>query len=1424
MLLSRCSIWLLGVCLWATAIHHLSGKARAQVTVSDPNNPCYGFPACDDTNADPCQTPPPPVASSPPPVAHPPPPALSPPPPSPPPQPAAAPQNGMTQGAPLGQPSAAPAGISAYQRSFMQAPVGGIAPAQPANPQAGAAFVAAPPGAPMLGPSAADPLASQQAQGAPLSAAGLRARPLTNAAAMRPSGMGLPGPSGAPGRAPTQLMGQPPGASTHRRAPWHGTSPHATPPWSSSANGINFSAPGLPPVPTPAPTAPGPRATPPPMGPQTYPWMATSDTPAQVPASTTLMSPSPPGLMPGSSLVAAPDGSVPPPPATPTASPMGAVTVDPRLGVPVVTLLLAGLGDDILTNLIAQAAVLDELRASVRAAVGDVPVNITLQQYYAPASSSPAAPTRHLLRNTPHAYLADATGITGQSGSSREVPHTSQRSLKQMLNPAEQMGPIGSGALTSLIISNASVADAASGGAPEPAAASSRAGGQLIAIITFPVSTAADQQSYASAQQLADNIQADPASVLTGPLLSVAQVQVVVLRLDQSSGAAPDESEAPSAGALQRAAPPAGTVASTPPPPPPCDPTCSAPAPASGRRLQQWMPDIGPSRRLQAATCCPASPPPPQSSNVTTASSSPSAASSSGAKPLYAIFACVIAAAVLLGVTGCCWRFGPKRAAKFSGLFYVGKGIAWVGKKAWKHFPGRKVEVPKKQSILERADAAHSEYDYVQLADGRLVAVNAAGDNKEWQIRDKADAESSQAGPKVPLREDASEEGRAMPRTDPSVSLRERFSLTAVLNPDLTDVERGEIKAVPPTNDHTARRTDAATTAIAPDGTPGPTRIQSLPAGRMSGVKRLATSLSGNIKRSRSDLSDLAEADCSLGRTNGMTGLSVPRADHSRQPQSFIGWDSSGGLVQRTASNPMFEASTWHDVVDLTRQPEASSETDEEDTPEPLPREASIPNPLFDMQPRRSSSDDALPWDNPEVRYCDASGKPARQTAIQPGPCSNGTGVAGLQRAQTQRISPAVREAAGLVNHYLQVPSSLQRAASVPRAPARGSQASSHSPHRLATLGTGTMRLEHLARVASELKVLAGRLESQGSLARTRTADLLRLGSQATSSSLAKAGSLMSGMVGRHQASDEPAAEDMEDGNPFAFHPPAEMMRTLPSLQASFTSAANAGASTREPSASDLQLYAAEVFHERGSIVSAPFSQQLLKEPSASGGSLEGRATEQHRASHDGEALLAGRNEVGSEGADPNVQRLEAVDALAAAEDLLQAMSRRRTQNARESLRSGSPSNSNNYVVVPRAATSASGIIVPSTQSRSALNRGTSVPAGVPTHPSIRAQPASSSSGSARAASELRHSIVSRPSMAPSQTVLSSARSMQPIRQDHPLSKAASLQQTGNLAGPMPRGSLRQQHQQLIQQRPGGTADSQDAQLRPSEQGEHSRN
>ena len=50
------------------------------------------------------------------------------------------------------------------------------------------------------------------------------------------------------------------------------------------------------------------------------------------------------------------------------------------------------------------------------------------------------------------------------------------------------------------------------------------------------------------------------------------------------------------------------------------------------------------------------------------------------------------------------------------------------------------------------------------------------------------------------------------------------------------------------------------------------------------------------------------------------------------------GWDSSGGLVQRTASNPMFEASTWHDVVDLTRQPEASSETGESEKPHHSPK------------------------------------------------------------------------------------------------------------------------------------------------------------------------------------------------------------------------------------------------------------------------------------------------------------------------------------------------------------------------------------------------------------------------------------------------------------------------------------------------------
>lgn len=47
--------------------------------------------------------------------------------------------------------------------------------------------------------------------------------------------------------------------------------------------------------------------------------------------------------------------------------------------------------------------------------------------------------------------------------------------------------------------------------------------------------------------------------------------------------------------------------------------------------------------------CVQASPPPPPAANVTTASVAPAPASDSGAKPLYIIFACVIAAAVLIG-------------------------------------------------------------------------------------------------------------------------------------------------------------------------------------------------------------------------------------------------------------------------------------------------------------------------------------------------------------------------------------------------------------------------------------------------------------------------------------------------------------------------------------------------------------------------------------------------------------------------------------------------------------------------------------------------------------------------------------------------------------------------------------------------------
>ena len=40
-------------------------------------------------------------------------------------------------------------------------------------------------------------------------------------------------------------------------------------------------------------------------------------------------------------------------------------------------------------------------------------------------------------------------------------------------------------------------------------------------------------------------------------------------------------------------------------------------------------------------------------------------------------------------------------------------------------------------------------------------------------------------------------------------------------------------------------------------------------------------------------------------------------------------WESEAEPVQRTASNPMFEASTWHDVIDLTQQDAGSSASGE---------------------------------------------------------------------------------------------------------------------------------------------------------------------------------------------------------------------------------------------------------------------------------------------------------------------------------------------------------------------------------------------------------------------------------------------------------------------------------------------------------------
>ncbi len=272
-----------------------------------------------------------------------------------------------------------------------------------------------------------------------------------------------------------------------------------------------------------------------------------------------------------------------------------------RLGVPVVTLLLGGLGSDILTNATAQAAVLAQLRANVQAAVGNIPFNITLQPF------SGSGSRRRLLTET-----AELSHEAQMLGTEPRVAHghaRSARALGQDLASAA-LGPsipgmTASGALT---ISNVAVSDIP-GGAPT---ASAGAGSQLIAVITFPASTAADQQSFVSAQQLADNIQANPALVLSGPLLAAAQVQVVVLRLEPSPVAGVDESEAPSA-AVQRAGTPTGSPTRTapPPPPPPCDPSCTLSPSPTGRRLQHWLPRATHSRRLQSSACCPVSSPVP---------------------------------------------------------------------------------------------------------------------------------------------------------------------------------------------------------------------------------------------------------------------------------------------------------------------------------------------------------------------------------------------------------------------------------------------------------------------------------------------------------------------------------------------------------------------------------------------------------------------------------------------------------------------------------------------------------------------------------------------------------------------------------------------------------------------------------------------
>ena len=55
----------------------------------------------------------------------------------------------------------------------------------------------------------------------------------------------------------------------------------------------------------------------------------------------------------------------------------------------------------------------------------------------------------------------------------------------------------------------------------------------------------------------------------------------------------------------------------------------------------------------------------------------------------------------------------------------------------------------------------------------------------------------------------------------------------------------------------------------------------------------------------------------------------------------------------------------------------------------------------------------------------------------------------------------------------------------------------------------------------------------------------------------AKPSNLATGLPSRQQPSQKATLhqDTAQDGNPFAYHPPGAMMRTLPSLQTSFTSA-----------------------------------------------------------------------------------------------------------------------------------------------------------------------------------------------------------------------------------------------------------------------------